>query len=236
MITLHKLTPEDIEYTDNKNTHSGLLSAFNRNMDEHQMTILYADGLYRHLRFKNPDHGFYRFDLITWPGYLTITGDIGTYVFARVRDMFEFFTGYINTGYWAEKLQNGADGGRSTVKSYEEELFKQWVVQDFWETSRDMDPGPTKTWWEAIKDEVLDKWVDTSNITAALTALTSIDRFQAAPKYHYSDAWEDAEGWEQYDWHFELCLAAIVAGIRTYKTHQGDTQQQAHKENGGQET
>jgi len=219
MTKLASLTHRDVQYTDHKTGVPALLGGFNANMANHEMTILHEDGLYRHLRFRNPTNSFYWYDLITWPGSLTITGDMGTYTFRRVEDMFQFFRGYINTGYWAEKLQNGHSGGRSQVENYDEDLFKQWVVQDFWETSRDMDATKSRIWWHTIKDEVLDGWVNTTNAHAALSALAEVDQAHVAPRNHYADAWEAAEGWTRYDWHFEYCLAAVLTGIRTYEAH-----------------
>lgn len=58
---------------------------------KHQMTILRDDGVNRHVRFKQPNSSNMFFDLITWPGCLCYTGDMGTYVFRRLEDMFEFF-------------------------------------------------------------------------------------------------------------------------------------------------
>ncbi|MGQ3384474.1 hypothetical protein [Glutamicibacter sp. TV12E] len=121
MTTLHRLTEKDTQYTDSPKH----LAKFNGDTENHQMSILHDEGLYRHLRFKNPENGFYWFDLITWPGYLTITGDMGTYTFLRVQDMFEFFTGHINNSYWAEKLQNGNTGGRREVRAHNEDEFKK---------------------------------------------------------------------------------------------------------------
>lgn len=53
--------------------------------------MLHEDGIYRHIRFRQPGTMCMHFDLITWPGYLCYTGDMGTYVFTRLADMFEFF-------------------------------------------------------------------------------------------------------------------------------------------------
>ena len=50
---------------------------FAKDTATHAMTILRDDGLYRHLRFKRPNTSSYYFDIITWPGYLAITGDMG---------------------------------------------------------------------------------------------------------------------------------------------------------------
>jgi len=219
MTTLHKLTTADAKYCDNRDSNGGLLATFNSNLGDHQMAILHDEGLYRHLRFKNPELGLYWFELITWPGNLTITGDIGTYTFAREQDMFTFMVGHINTHYWAEKLKAGSSGGRSEVKNYDEGRFKKWLVQDFWEYSRDMDTTTTRRWWEHLKDEVLDDWVSTGTTESALQAVQNISDSNSPLRDHYDECWESVSAWEQYDWHFELCLAAIVAGIRTYKAH-----------------
>ncbi|MHC6175449.1 hypothetical protein [Glutamicibacter sp. X7] len=218
---LHRLTERDVRYTDAKDD---LTRTFAVNFDKHEMTILHDEGLYRHVRFKNPEHGFYQFDLITWPGYLTITGDIGSYTFSRVEDMFTFFTGYINTSYWAQKLQNGAEGGRRQVKKYNEDAFKAWLLQDFWDYSRDLEPCDARQWWETLREEVLDGFVDTSTESTVLEAIDSIRASDVVPYGHYDDVWESAEGWRVYDFHFELCLAAIVTGIRTYKAHKVEGQ------------
>lgn len=220
MSKLQNLHSDDVRYCNNRNSNGGLLRTFNENLGEHQMRILHEDGLYRHLRFKNPENGFYWFDLITWPGNLTITGDMGTYTFARTEDMFTFFTGYINSDYWAEKLRHGSSGGRSTVKNYDEELFKRWLVQDFWAYSRHMGTKVSLAWWLELKDEILGKhaYADIHSVEAVFSTLHELS-VPDSLRHHYDDAYEAASSWEQYDWHFELCLASIVAGIRTYNTH-----------------
>lgn len=215
--TLHRLTAADVQYTDHEDT---LLRRFNSATEDHQLTVLHDDGLYRHLRFKNPENGFYWFDLITWPGNLTITGDMGTWTFRRIEDMFDFFTGHINTDYWAEKLQHGETGGRGTARKYDADLFKKWLVQDFWETSRDLDNKLATAWWRELVSDVLGDYAisDYSTTEAALDTLRNL----FLPKVldtQYQDVWEAVEGWEQYTSHFEWCLAAIVTGIRTYNTH-----------------
>jgi hypothetical protein len=106
----------------------------------HEMTILHDDGLYRHLRFKSPDRSTYWFDLITWPGCLTVRGDFGNgYTFACATDMFGFFrgnshNGSINPDYWAGKL----DGGGSDVATkYDQDLFERRVKEHVAESIRD---------------------------------------------------------------------------------------------------
>ena len=103
----------------------------------HEMEVIRDDGVHRHIRFKHPNTSCMHFDLITWPGYLCYTGDMGTYVFARLRDMFEFFrtdsnvvlrdgkTLAINPHYWGEKLQ-AVDKGDG-FKQYSHEKFCELV-------------------------------------------------------------------------------------------------------------
>lgn len=90
----------------------------------HQMTVLRDDGLYRHLRFVNPDSGLYWFELVTWPGRLAFNGDMDGFTFARVDDMFTFFRSGsqygINPGYWAEKVTDG----RERCAAFSEDKFR----------------------------------------------------------------------------------------------------------------
>lgn len=114
---------------------------FQRETADHKMTVLHDDGLYRHLRFARPDRGSYWFDLITWPGCLTVNGDCGTFTFARQDDMFEFFRGgRINPGYWAEKVRAHDPSG---VTNYSQDSFRQQVMEDVKDSEPDW-PGLTE--------------------------------------------------------------------------------------------
>jgi hypothetical protein len=91
----------------------------------HEMTVLHDEGLYRHLRFRSPDTGVYWFDLITWPGCLTVNGDCGTFTFSREEDMFGFFRGrQVNPQYWAEKVR-----GETRTRTYSEQRFREQVTE-----------------------------------------------------------------------------------------------------------
>lgn len=126
---------------------------------QHEMTVIRDDGLYRHLRFqrvttnektgKRERSPFYWFDLVTWPDNLVITGDCGTFVFARATDMFEFFCGQrINPQYWAEKVR-----GDTRVKSYSEEKFRHLVIEAFIDA---VNGGAPIGLGKAIRTEILD--------------------------------------------------------------------------------
>lgn len=184
---------------------------FARDTANHQMTVLHDEGLYRHVRFKQPKTGFYWFDLATWPGRLAFTGDMDGYTFAREPDMFAFFRGGnrygINPGYWSEKV----DGGRDRTKRYSEDRFRRLVTEHVAEHEEEF-PGLVA----AVKAEILDNdyAVDLAFEDAARDALDTF-RFQAdGREFRFTDTWE----WDlrDYDWTFLWCCHAIVWGIEQY--------------------
>lgn len=82
---------------------------FRQDTSKHEMTVMLDEGLHRHLRFKQPGTNTYCFHLVTWPGFLSIGGDVATYMFSRLPDMFRFFRdpkGGINPDYWAGKIES----------------------------------------------------------------------------------------------------------------------------------
>jgi hypothetical protein len=116
-----------------------MATRFAADTSHHQMAVLRDDGLYRHVQFVRvaPDaetgkperSSFYWFELVTWPGHLTITGDCGTFTFARIDDMFGFFrrtrdSGGVSPQYWSEKVQ-----GDVRCKRYSPERFRQLVTE-----------------------------------------------------------------------------------------------------------
>lgn len=136
---------------------------FIKDIANHQMHILHDDGVYRHVRYKRPDTSAYYFDLVTWPGHLAITGDMGANLFGRTEDMFKFFRqahgcGCINPGYWAEKLKT--DGERNNINEFDEDAFKRVINKYRLDWMRSMkENGDSKEdrrdLWEAVEDNVL---------------------------------------------------------------------------------
>lgn len=85
------------------------LEQFLEDVKNHELTIDKNDGVSRHLKFANPNDCNQSFNITTFPNYLVITGDMGTLVFSRLYDMFDFFRSdnlKINPDYWAEKIQS----------------------------------------------------------------------------------------------------------------------------------
>ena len=67
--------------------------SFLKDVEKHEMKVLLDNGIYRHLRMKQPGSNNMWFDIVTWPGRLTYTRRYGNLrqPFARLEDMFEFF-------------------------------------------------------------------------------------------------------------------------------------------------
>lgn len=101
---------------------------FLRDIEGARLTVRHDDGIYRHLAFDTP-HGSYWFELVTWPNALTIRGDMGSWTFSRLPDMFRFFRGSAYEGrpnfyYWGEKTE---DGRRST-EEYSDEAAREQII------------------------------------------------------------------------------------------------------------
>ena len=110
---------------------------------DHKLTILKDDELYRHLRIKKDGSRNRYYEIITFPGGLLIRGDMGTYEFERVSDMFNFFrsgvkndgTISINPEYWGEKCESYSRF-RKGIKEFSYDLFKAQIgawFNDFYE-------------------------------------------------------------------------------------------------------
>ena len=192
---------------------------FTADTTEHVMTVLLDQGVYRHLRFKAPDTGIGWFDVITWPGNLTIRGDMGTYTFTRLEDMFEFFggrgPGYVNEGYWAEKLV--AVDKQSPAKEFDEDLFRQQVIEDFWQQREDYDPSEARQIWQAIRDQIFDEYGYRYTAHQCHDLLNNF--VSPVSGFGYSGSWEWG-GFDDYGVHFVWCLHAITHAIRLYRAAQ----------------
>ncbi|MEV8403564.1 hypothetical protein [Streptomyces niveus] len=180
---------------------------FAKDTANHQMAVLHDDGLYRHLRFTSNPRGYgeYWFDLITWPGCLTVRGDVGDgYTFARLDDMFQFFRADrdINPHYWAEKL----GGGRQSVKRYSEAAFRQIVVELFEAAVRYSD-APLGL-GKAVRADILD-----ADLYDESQARRTLEDFEFKG-FTFDDTWEYS--FRDFDPQFLWCCHAIAWGIAQY--------------------
>ena len=193
---------------------------FDNDILNHKMKIMQDDGLFRHIRFAVPGTSIQYFNLTTFPHYLCISGDMGTFVFSRVEDMFRFFRNdrmTINPSYWGEKLQSiSTNGGyeKFSVEEFQidvEELALEWC-HDF------DDEKLAKKVMADIKETVVDRANDDGEGWEAM---------RAAIEYKYVDIDDDIEiegmfqnfgevGCNRYSVNYIWCLWAIIHGIKMY--------------------
>jgi hypothetical protein len=187
-----------------KTTEQRVAAMFAINTAEHELTVLHDDGVYRHIRMAKPGTVLYRYDLTTWPGYLAISGDLDSYVFSRVDDMFSFFRNQqVNPMYWGGKVQDG----RERIKSYSEDHFKQLIKERLTGLrAADLTKEQRETRKEILAQVNAG---DGYNEADARDILAQGERADLL-----ADTWE----WSLSDWdfHFLYCLNAIVGGIKAY--------------------
>ena len=180
--------------------------SFLKDVREHRMTVLHDTGLYRHLRFQKPGTRIGQFDIVTWPGHLSFTGDMGSYVFARLADMLEFFRDgrsgsiQVNLAYWAEKCQ--AADRDSGIKEYSAAKFRE-------EIERWLDDGEATPECRAEARSSVLVFADEGEY-AARSAAESFEY----EGFEFTDFWEaDCQEWTaRYVW----CCFALAWAVRQY--------------------
>lgn len=207
-------------------------ASFIKDVASHEMHVLMDNGGYRHIRFKKPGTGCMHFDLITYPGHLVYSGDMGCYVFSRLEDMFEFFrtdreykrrdgkTMAINLGYWSEKLQ-AVDGTRSEAGAteFDEDRFKEAVIGDLvsWirahrdETTKD----DRRELWDAVISEVIGADGDNGGYRKQIAAHDFSHRVNSGVgDFYFRDFWD--HNLTRYTYRFVWCCYALAWGIKQY--------------------
>lgn len=194
---------------------------FLKDVQSHTMTVVKDDGVFRHLTFRQPEHSWLHwFEVITWPGALCFRGDVGTYVFSRLPDMFKFFRHkaedgslYINDSYWAEKLIASDCRGRHAdgVMRFDPDEFAAAVnrryVDHVRHNMRGM-PEERRSLRLALEDEVL-AYADSGEYEAKRAA-GSFDH----DGFALTDFWE--VDCSKYTVQFIWCLYAISWAIQQY--------------------
>lgn len=161
---------------------------------EHIITECVEADCMRYLKIQKPGTWACGYTVTTWPGYLAIAGDLGSALFTRLPDMFEFFrspSGSINPGYWAEKA---VAVSRDGIEEFDVETLRESLRDNFEEHS----PGEL--------DKALTAIADLSNLEEreAIEALEPM----------VSEPWELNR--TQYTYQFLYLLHAIVLAIRLY--------------------
>jgi len=212
--------------------------SFLKDVSNHSLTVLLDQGVYRHLSFSNNGSFNQKFDIVTWPGFLAYSGDMGCFVFSRVNDMFSFFRNdkdkkelQINPSYWGEKLQAvDRDGYNPGYKEYSPEKFKflveekvkEWLEEfegDYDDSEEEVDEKIkefSSKLIDEIKDDVLNYSDDGEH--KAHEVLRDFSFEYNGYRYEFSDTWE----WDlkDYTYRYIWCLYAIVWGVQKYDARQ----------------
>lgn len=184
------------------------MDRFLRDIRGHKLTIELDQGVHRSLLLKTPGSSAYHFRVNTWPGHLAISGDMGSYVFFRLDDMFRFFrdpdmTGALNLSYWHQKLEAGDKGmGKEFSREKLSKALKE--VSDDWEVRlRDADK---------VRAEVTElAGGDYGNEDQAYAA---VDEFESSSGHQFQEFYEFSL--KDYSFHFVWCCRAIVWAIKQY--------------------
>lgn len=213
---------------------------FFKTVKDHKLVVIKDDGVHRHLMLKQPGTMNCHFNLVTFPGYLCYTGDMGSFLFTRLEDMFEFFRTkneeymaemglklYTNHSYWSEKLVASNCSGRHEGKAteFDEEKFKAVIIDDYlrrWiKSAREdgtLDKEERRELWEAVHDEIISQVDDYRD-----SIKTKVYEFswkpsrgygEKAPSFHFEDLFE--HNFEDYTHSFRWACLAISWGIQQY--------------------
>lgn len=198
---------------------------FLKEVSDHRLAVIRDDGMYRHLRLQAPNSSCMFFDLVTWPGYLAYSGDMGCYVFSRITDMFDFFRGEIegslkiNPQYWSEKLQ-AVDGNRSNgcATEFSPEKFKRviqeirlnWIREDRDSTNKQ----DRRELWELVDSEILSSVGDVAPAVSYNAAYNFFFESDSGKTFQFDDLFE--YDFDEYTHRFIWCCYAMAWGIRQY--------------------
>lgn len=180
---------------------------FDDDIKDHKLTIIMDDGLSRHIRLANPKTMIRYYDLITWKRHLCICGDMGTYVFKRIDDMFDFFRGdKINSRYWTEKLVSDSMFGG--YHEFDIDNFREIIKEEFeeWEFKDEVEKERV---WADVEFSVLTMDPETEQ-----TAMTAAIDYKSDYDHEFGDFWETTI--TQYTHNYIWILHAIVHGIKLY--------------------
>lgn len=190
--------------------------SFIKDVSDHKVNVLLDNGVYRHLHCTKGSM-CHHFDIVTYPGNLVISGDMGCFVFKRVDDMFKFFrmddndfmkSNVINPGYWNEKVE----AGKTT--EWDTDVFKERVnefLQNWLDDAEEN--GHDDEFIEEQKEKVSDEFGD--GVEGEWDAVSKINDWYADEGgVDFDDFWECSCNRATY--HYIWCCYAIAWAIGEY--------------------
>lgn len=188
----------------------------------HVMRVHLNDGINRRLTFGKPGDSNMWFCIATFNNVLVYYGDMGSYVFSRIEDMFKFFRrpgpidrDSINPQYWSEKVLS-VDRHHAIEVFSEEEWVKaiRYDVKSYLENEATGEEGSwfelARVIWPAVKEELIKPGA--SNLQEAVE---SVNRFEIEGHQPFSDFFYE-NNLTEYGYHFLWCCYAIVWGIQQF--------------------
>lgn len=201
------------------------LEQFLKGVAHHQLTVNLDQGVFRDLTVMKPNSGDMHYHITTRPGYLMFTGDMGSFVFTRLSDMFDFFRdkdGYdINPGYWEEKLE--AVDSRGGAKEFSSDLVKETLIEHLQDHLEGIDSG------DYDKDQS-----DAEEAKEAIKHLIGLAEDDKHDFYETLRNWDaddagglDMDCWWEWDFNdhtyrYIWACFAIVHAIKLYDAHKSN--------------
>ena len=182
------------------------LEQFLKDVASHELTVNLDQGLFRDLTIMKPNSVDMHYHITTRPDYLMFTGDMGSFVFTRLNDMFNFFRSKdeyrINTGYWTEKIEAGE------YEKYSPDAARAALNQAFENWKEDTDFSVNNI---AAEKEYLDE-IDTDDYYEFIEAVRNWTPNRGG--VDLDDFWEN--NLNEYTFHYIWCCYAIVHAIKLY--------------------
>ncbi len=203
--------------------------SFLNDVKNHTLNILKDDGLYRHLSLSSNGSFFYKFDIVTWPNYLSISGDMGCYVFTRVEDMFTFFRNdnlKVNSNYWAEKVVS-EDRVNKLEKFSVEEFVNNiydhvfYLLDNHSKFEKYLEDKNDNFEWarDNIPEEIIGEIYELINCEDEHECVEKMRNFNS-DLISFQDFWD--HDYHEYSYQYIWCCYAIVWAIQQYDLVKGD--------------
>lgn len=199
---------------------------FRDDVKRHRLDVFHDVGMYRHIKLS--DGTFNRsFTIVTAPGTLTYTGDMGTYVFERIVDMFEYFRTYdpkndesvdqVAPETWAGKCV--AIDKACGVKHFNTEAFKAHAKTRVDEFVRDhgLEYGDAESLWDDVQSALDNADAETWGVwVGALEGVHWWHDGSKRQRVFSDDIYHEMPGCEELTHHFQWACRAIRWAIATY--------------------
>lgn len=198
-------------------------------VQDHELIINLDQDNFRDITLRNPESNDKIFHISSRPYYLTICGDMGTFVFSRSEDMFRFFRNDdlgIQPCYYHEKLQSvdkickslefDCDSIIDRLNEYLE-MFEENSNEYIGETIYDTQEYCPETAKQAIDRFI--KYTERSEVEYVYE-INNWDS-DASGGMELTDFWDGFSGMG-YTYHYIWCLYAITYAIKLYDESKAD--------------